>query len=49
MSKLTLLERIANSEVLKAYHEKAFDIFINVSENEGVPVFDNGSKCCWAR
>lgn len=36
--KINFAGRITNSEVLKAYHENEFDVFINVSENEGVPV-----------
>lgn len=36
--KINFAGRITNSEILKAYHKNAFDVFINVSENEGVPV-----------
>lgn len=36
--KIEFAGRISNSEILNAYHEKCFDVFINVSENEGVPV-----------
>lgn len=30
--------RVDNNEIIKLYKEKKFDVFINVSENEGVPV-----------
>lgn len=30
--------RVNNDEILKIYKDKKFDVFINVSENEGVPV-----------
>ena len=36
--KIKLAGKISNSQLLEIYKNIPFDIFINVSENEGVPV-----------
>lgn len=36
--KISFAGRVNNDEILKIYKDKKFDVFINVSENEGVPV-----------